>query len=80
MLVPSTVRGKRIPEDLNRSLDWVSTPEGNSLAAPVSGSTDIVCHACRNPWGGLVYNAETDVFVHRDPIECSPYRKGFSER
>lgn len=33
-------------------------------------STDIVCCVCGKAFGGLTYDVEGDVFVHRDSQEC----------
>lgn len=33
-------------------------------------STDIVCRVCGKAFGGLTYDTEDDVFIHRDDEEC----------
>lgn len=32
--------------------------------------SDIVCCVCRKAFGGLTYDVEREVFIHRDPDEC----------
>lgn len=33
-------------------------------------STDIVCCVCGKAFGGLVYDPDNDIFVHRTDDEC----------
>lgn len=65
------MNGKLVIEDdgfiVARTRDW-PVPDGLCRGVPTSGSTTIVCHLCRSPWGGLVYDSAIGTFRHRG--EC----------
>jgi hypothetical protein len=46
--------GKMLPTDFSRP----------------HNSSDVRCVVCLDPWGGLVYDPETETFHHREDAEC----------
>jgi hypothetical protein len=65
------VVGKRVVEDVGtgwgRTNSWPAVPKDLCKDSPSWGSTSIVCDKCGRPWGGLVYDRETESFRHRRP-------------
>lgn len=49
-------------------VDWARMEGRRYLGAE---HTDVLCDVCNRPWGGLVYDEESDTFRHRDPKECA---------
>ena len=65
------MNGKDVIEDCGigygRTRDWPAIPEGLYRRTAVSDSTTIMCVKCGSPWGGLIYDSETEMFRHRKP-------------
>lgn len=59
------MNGKLIEEDYEG---------GNSLLnSRLARSTDVVCSRCGSPLDGLIYDSDTDTFIHRRERDCHPF-------
>lgn len=51
--------------DYGRTWNWPAIPEGLFSRLAASDSSTVVCALCGNPWGGLIYDPDTETFRHR---------------
>jgi hypothetical protein len=65
--------GKILREDYGlgygRTREWPGYPDDLYDLQPVGASTNVVCANCGRPTGGLMFDAPSGTFVHRD---CGP--------
>lgn len=67
-------RGKTLVEDYGpfygRGPDWPAYPKDLNPLYPLYTSTSVVCASCGHPTGGLRYDPDTELFVHRTKVDC----------
>lgn len=68
----SPSRGKLVKADYGRPHQWAAYPDDLCRLYSPMESTSVVCEDCRHPCGGLRFDAERGVFVHRELKDCTP--------